>query len=132
MRTVVLLGGDGIGPAVVEAARRVIDATGVDLRWVEAEIGWSCWCRDARPVPRATLELLREHRVGLMGAITSRPTSEAREALPAHLQDTAPPYTSAVLTLRRELELDVARRPAVSLPGRGRPDVDAVVVMQNT
>ncbi len=85
MTSAVLLPGDGIGPMVVRAAQRVLDRSAVAFDWVEAEIGWRCWCRDGDAVPQRTLDLLRLHRLGLFGAITSRPPAEARAALPRHL-----------------------------------------------
>lgn len=124
--TLVCLPGDGIGPVVTAAARRVLGAVGFEARWITAEIGWRCWCRDGEPVPARTLELLRAHRVGLLGAITSKGPAAAEAELAPHLRGTGLRYTSAILALRRALGLHVALRPAIG------SQVDACVIMQNT
>ncbi len=143
--TVVVLPGDGIGPAVAHEAVRVLDAAGFEAEWIEAEIGWSCWVRDADPLPARTVDLLERHRVGLLGAITSRPRAEALEALPAPLRARQPRYFSPILALRQRFDLDICVRPCRSLAGnplnfvrRGRdggieePVIDVVVFRQNT
>lgn len=104
----------------------MLAAAGFEARWIEAEIGWRCWCRDGRAVPARTLDLLRTHRVGLLGAITSKGPAAAEAQLAPTLQGTGLRYTSAILDLRRTLDLRVARRPAKG------PRIDAEVVMQNT
>ena len=144
-RTVVVLPGDGIGPTVVREAIRVVEAAGFEADWIEAEIGWSCWVRDGDPLPSRTVELLERHRVGLLGAITSRPRAEALAALPEHLRAARPRYFSPILGLRQRFDLDVCVRPCRTIPGnplnfirRGpdgaidEPVLDIVVFRQNT
>ena len=83
--TIVAMPGDGIGRVVVPEALRVLAAAGYEADVVTAEIGWSCWCRDGDALPERTIELLAEHRVGLLGAITSKPRGEAEAELAPRL-----------------------------------------------
>ena len=68
---VVLIPGDGIGPEVTAAARAVVRAAGANLTWVEAEAGMVAAERHGDPLPAATLELIRRHRVALKGPCTT-------------------------------------------------------------
>ena len=70
---VVLIEGDGIGPEVTAAACRVIAAAGVKIEWVRAEAGLGAAERYGEPLPEATLELVRKHRIAL-----ERPLHHAR------------------------------------------------------
>ena len=62
------------------------------------------------------LQLMREHKVGLFGAITSKPPADAERELPVHLQGGGRRYLSPVLALRKVLDLDV------SPPGERSPE----------
>lgn len=143
--TVVVMPGDGIGRIVVPEALRVLCAAGFEAEYVHANIGWDCWREDGTALPQRTVDLLAKHGVGLLGAITSKPKGEAEAALPDHLRGTGRSYRSPVLELRRRLSLEVALRPAKTLPGHPlnfvrrnvdgaieEPTVDALIVMQNT
>jgi 3-isopropylmalate dehydrogenase len=145
LRTIVALPGDGIGRVVVPEALRVLEASGFTARVVLAEIGWDCWRRDGDPLPQRTVELLAEHRIGLLGAITSKPPADARAELPPALRDRGPGYTSPILTLRRHFDQEICVRPCRSWPGNPanfvrrsaeggleEPPVDIVVFRQNT
>ena len=142
---VVVMPGDGIGRIVVPEALRVLDAAGFEAELIHADLGWDCWRRDGIALPQRTIELLLEHRVGLLGAITSRPKTEAEAALPPELRGTGRVYRSPVLELRRRLSLEVALRPSRSFAGHPlnfvrrtatglieEPAIDTLVVMQNT
>ena len=144
-RTVVVMPGDGIGAVVVTEAVRALEAAGFDATFVEAEIGWNCWRRDGEPLPNKTIDLLAEHKLGLLGAITSRPPVAAEEDLPARLQGRGLKYASPILALRQHFGQDICLRPCRSFPGnptnfvRRRPDgsieepeLDIVVFRQNT
>lgn len=142
-RPIVLLPGDGIGPIVTEQAVRVVEATGLEVEWVHADVGWSLWEREGTPLPERTLALMREHKVGLFGAITSKPPADAERALAPHLRGRGLRYVSPVLQLRQRLQLDVSLRPCRSLSGHPRnhirrrdggveePVVDVLLVTQN-
>jgi 3-isopropylmalate dehydrogenase len=142
--TVVTMPGDGIGAIVLPEAVRVLEATGFEAEWVHADIGWRCWCEEGNALPDRTVELLREHRLGLFGAITSKPRREAEEELAPRLRDQGFSYYSPILGLRQIFNLDVCIRPCRTFPGnplnfvrRGpvgieEPLIDAVIFRQNT
>jgi len=73
--------GDGIGKTVLPEAIRVLEAVGFDADYVHADIGWEFWTRHGNPLPEATLDLLRRHKLGLFGAITSKPKAAAASEL---------------------------------------------------
>ena len=66
--------GDGIGPEVVKAAVRVVDATGVEIEWEDAEGGAETFERTGEALPEATIDSVRRNRVGLKGP-TATPSS---------------------------------------------------------
>ncbi len=80
-RTIVAMPGDGIGKTVLEEAIRVLDAAGFEADYVEGDIGWEFWRKEGNPLPRRTIDLLEKHKIGLFGAITSKPKDEAFEEL---------------------------------------------------
>jgi isocitrate dehydrogenase (NAD+) len=144
-RTVVSMPGDGIGRVVLPEAVRVLDAVGFDAEYVHADIGWDSWVNEGNPLPERTVELLRQHGLGLFGAITSKPKHEAAAELKPDLQDKGLVYYSPIVSLRQTFDLDICIRPCRSFPGNplnfirrtadGRfeePLVDAVIFRQNT
>ena len=144
-RTIVVMPGDGIGRVVVPEAIRVLRAAGCDAQTIEAEIGWEGWRRNADALPRRTVELLASHKLGLLGAITSKPAREAEDELAAHLRGTGLKYESPILALRRHFRQDICVRRARSFPGNlanfvrrridgsmEEPDIDIAVFRQNT
>jgi isocitrate dehydrogenase (NAD+) len=116
---VVLLPGDGIGPEVVECARRVVEAAGVPVQWVEHPIGFPALERLGDTLPKATLAAIREVGVALKGPTTT-PIGSG--------------HVSANVRLRQELELFANVRPVKTVPGLETPygKVDLVVVRENT
>ncbi len=108
------IGGDGIGPEVVDAAVRVVDAVcGDGIEWIDAELGWRAFERTGRALPEATVEALEGCAGALFGAVSS----------PSHAVDG---YRSPIVELRRRMDLYANVRPL-----RGGA-VDAVVVRENT
>ncbi len=79
--TIVTMPGDGIGNQVLPEAIRVLDAVGFEAEYVHADIGWECWIKEGNALPERTIDLLRKHKVGLFGAITSKPKKEAEAEL---------------------------------------------------
>jgi len=143
--TVVSMPGDGIGNQVLPEAIRVLEAVGFDAEYVHADIGWESWRNDGNPLPDRTLELLRKHKVGLFGAITSKPKKETEADLIPALKGKGLQYFSPIVSMRQIFNLDICMRPCLSFPGnplnfiRKRPDggfeepkVDVVVFRQNT
>lgn len=69
--TVLHVPGDGIGPEVTSAARRVVDATGVSVEWVEAHAGEEVFRKQGVTIPQRTLDLITEVGVGLKGPMAN-------------------------------------------------------------
>lgn len=144
-RTIVTMPGDGIGNQVLPEAIRVLDAVGLEANYIHADIGWDCWINEGNALPERTVELLREHKVGLFGAITSKPKKEAEAELSPALKDKGYQYFSPIVSMRQRFNLDVCMRPCLSFPGNPlnfirkkpvggfeEPIVDVVVFRQNT
>ena len=143
--TIVSMPGDGIGKTVLPEAIRVLHAAGFEADYVHADIGWDCWCEEGNPLPDRTVDLLKRHKLGLFGAITSKPKNEAVAELRPELRDTGLVYFSPIVTMRQIFNLDVCIRPCRSFPGNPlnfvrqtadggfeEPVVDAVIFRQNT
>ncbi len=143
-RNVVAMPGDGIGRVLLPEAIRVLDAVGFDAGYVYADIGWDFWCKEGNALPQRTIDLLAEHKLGLFGAITSKPKDRAAEELDPSLRDKGFVYYSPIVTMRQRFNLDVCVRPCTSFEGNPlnfirrkgtgfiEPKVDVVVFRQNT
>jgi len=116
---VTLIPGDGIGPEVAEAARRVIDATGVQIDWHTKLAGGDIIARFGTPMPQETLDSIIENKVALKGPVTT-PVGTG--------------FRSVNVELRQKLDLFANFRPAKTIPGiRSRYDkVDLIVIRENT
>jgi 3-isopropylmalate dehydrogenase len=143
--TVVTMPGDGIGNQVLPEALRVLKAVGFDAEYVHADIGWDCWCREGNALPQRTTDLLAKHKLGLFGAITSKPKKQAEAELRPELRGKGYSYFSPIVTMRQRFNLETCIRPCISFPGnplnfirknpRGgfeEPFVNVVVFRQNT
>ena len=143
--TVVTMPGDGIGNQVLPAALRLLTAVGFDAEYVHADIGWDCWCNEGNALPQRTIELLAGHKLGLFGAITSKPKKEADAELKPSLRGKGYTYYSPIVTMRQRFNLDTCIRPCTSFPGNPlnfirkkvdgsleEPFVRVVVFRQNT
>lgn len=116
---VTLIPGDGIGPEITEAARRVIDASGVKISWETVEAGAAVIAQHGTPLPDYVLESIRRNKVALKGPITT-PVGKG--------------FRSVNVTLRQELDLYANLRPARTLPGINSryQGIDLIVVRENT
>ncbi len=116
---VTLIPGDGIGPEISQAARRVIDASGVAIDWEVVEAGEALIEEHGTPLPPYVLESIKKNGIALKGPLTT-PIGKG--------------FRSVNVTLRQELDLYANVRPARSLPGiTSRYDnVNLVVVRENT
>ena len=144
IRTIVTLPGDGIGKTVLPEAIRVLNAVGFVADYVRADIGWEFWCREGNALPDRTIKLLEQHKVGLFGAITSKPKDKAQAELDSALQGKGYQYFSPIVTMRQLFDLDICIRPCKSFPGNPlnfirregdgfeEPKVDTVIFRQNT
>jgi isocitrate dehydrogenase (NAD+) len=117
--TVTLIPGDGIGPEVTEAARRVIDATGVKIEWRVREAGGDVMNRYGTPLPQETLDSVMKNRVALKGPIATPIGSGFR---------------SVNVQLRKSLDLFANYRPARTIQGvpTRYENVDLIVIRENT
>ncbi|MCB0805538.1 MAG: isocitrate/isopropylmalate dehydrogenase family protein [Bacteroidales bacterium] len=144
-RTIVKMPGDGIGKVVLEETIRVLDAAGFEADYVEGDIGWEFWCKEGNPLPDRTIKLIEEHKIGLFGAITSKPKDAATSELSEELKDKGLVYSSPIVGLRQHFGLDICMRPCRTYKGnplnfirRGpnntieEPEVDVVIFRQNT
>ena len=143
--TVVTMPGDGIGNQVLPEALRLLNAVGFDAEYIHADIGWECWRNEGNALPHRTVDLLAKHKLGLFGAITSKPKKEADAELKPELKGKGYSYFSPIVTMRQKFNLDTCIRPCISVPGnplnfiRKKPDggfeepfVNVVVFRQNT
>jgi 3-isopropylmalate dehydrogenase len=136
--------GDGIGKLVLPEAVRVLEAVGFEADYVHADIGWEFWMKEGNALPQRTIDLLEEHRLGLFGAITSKPKAAAAEELEPRLKGQGHEYYSPIVGLRQRFDLDICIRPCRTFPGNPlnfvrragdgfeEPEVDVVVFRQNT
>jgi len=144
-RTIVSMPGDGIGKTVLDQAIRVLTAAGFEANYVDGDIGWEFWCKEGNPLPQRTLDLLDKHKIGLFGAITSKPKDAAAAELAPELKDKGFVYSSPIVGLRQHFDLDICIRPCKTYKGnplnfirRGvnntieEPQVDVVIFRQNT
>jgi len=143
--TVVTMPGDGIGDQVLPEALRLLKAVGFDAQYMHADIGWECWRKEGNALPERTVELLAKHKLGLFGAITSKPKKEAEAELKPELKGKGYSYFSPIVTMRQRFHLDTCIRPCISFPGNPlnfirqrpsggfeEPQVNVVVFRQNT
>ena len=115
--TVVTMPGDGIGNQVLPESVRVLKAVGFDAEYIHADIGWDCWCAQGNALPDRTIELLTKHKLGLFGAITSKPNKAAQAELKPELQGKGYVYYSPIVTMRQKFNLDICMRPCVGFIG---------------
>ncbi|MDI6830035.1 MAG: isocitrate/isopropylmalate dehydrogenase family protein [Actinomycetota bacterium] len=119
MRRVTLIPGDGIGPEIVEACCRIIEAAGVKIEWEVQKAGAEVMEEYGTPLPTHVLDSIRANGVAMKGPITTPVGSGFR---------------SINVALRKELDLYANLRPAKSMEGVRSPyrDIDLVVVRENT
>jgi len=119
MHRVTLIPGDGIGPSIADVAVKVIEASGVDIRWDRVEAGLPAIDKFKDPLPQNVLDSIRENRVALKGPLTTPVGSGFR---------------SVNVALRKEFDLYANVRPARSFEGvkTRYENVDMVIVRENT
>ncbi|MDR1775653.1 MAG: isocitrate/isopropylmalate dehydrogenase family protein [Actinomycetes bacterium] len=116
---ITLIPGDGIGPEIADAMRRVVAAAGADIEWDVQDAGEHVIADEGTPLPARVLDSIRENRVAIKGPITT-PVGYG--------------FRSINVELRKQLDLYVNLRPALSIPGTGAryDDVDIVLFRENT
>jgi isocitrate dehydrogenase (NAD+) len=116
---VTFIPGDGTGPELAEATRRVLEATGVEFAWDEHPAGEDVYREEGTPFPDRTLGSIKRTKVGIKGPTTTPVGSGFR---------------SVNVLLRKELDLYACIRPCKAYEGvRTRfPETDLVIVRENT
>jgi isocitrate dehydrogenase (NAD+) len=116
---VTFIPGDGIGPEVSEATRRVLEATGVKFQWDTVIIGSQAQDKFGTPLPDQALQSIRKNKVAIKGPVTT-PIGTG--------------FRSVNVALRQILDLYACLRPYKVYPGIATPfkGVDIVVVRENT
>lgn len=116
---ITLIPGDGIGPEISKASRRVIDAACPGINWEVVDAGEAVIERYGTPLPDYVLDSVKKNGVALKGPLTT-PVGKG--------------FRSVNVTLRQNLDLYANVRPARSLPGivSRYKDIDLIVVRENT
>lgn len=122
MHRVVIIPGDGIGPEITTATRRVVDVTGVAIDWLEKPAGEDAFANFQNPLPKDTIAAIKDAGVALKGPLT---THVGRG------------YRSVNVLIRKTFGLYANVRPVKSLPNvvgalANDPKIDLVVVRENT
>ena len=119
MYKVTLIPGDGIGPEVANAMKKVVEATGVNIEWEEVNAGEGVIDEYGTPLPKHVIDTIKKNKVAIKGPVTT-PIGKG--------------FRSVNVTLRQELDLYVNLRPVKSFKGiKSRYEsVDLVIVRENT
>jgi isocitrate dehydrogenase (NAD+) len=118
-KTIAVIPGDGIGPEIMSATLRVLDALDCGLDYEMIDAGMVALEKHGELLPQATLDKIAEHKVALKGPLTT-PIGDG--------------FTSINVTLRRHFDLYANVRPAISFPGtKSRyENIDIITVRENT
>jgi len=116
---ITLIPGDGVGPEIAEATRRVLEATGVKFNWELAYAGADVIDKYGTPLPDSVLESIRKNKVAIKGPVTT-PVGTG--------------FRSVNVAMRKALDLYACVRPCKTYKGAPTPfkDVDIVIVRENT
>src|SRR5215510_13483232 len=116
---ITMIPGDGIGPEVAAATRKVVEAAGIEVEWEDLNAGADAFERYGKYLPDDLLESIRRNKVAIKGPI-STPIGEG--------------FPSINVTLRKKFLLYANFRPIRNMPGVKTPfdNVDLLVVRENT
>ncbi len=117
--TITLIPGDGIGPEIVAATVRIIEATGVDIEWETHILGAQAQEKFGTTLPESTIESIKRNKVALKGP---------------QMTPVGKGFTSVNVGLRRSLDLYANVRPVRALPNIEcrNPELDLVIIRENT
>jgi isocitrate dehydrogenase (NAD+) len=117
--TITLIPGDGIGPEIISATVRIIEAAGVDIEWETHILGAQAQEKFGSTLPESTIESIKKNRVALKGP---------------QMTPIGKGFTSVNVGLRKALDLYANVRPIKALPNVPcrYPDLDLVVMRENT
>jgi isocitrate dehydrogenase (NAD+) len=118
-KTIAVIRGDGIGPEIMQASLRVLDALGAGLEYDFVEAGMAAQDQCGELLPQATLDAIARHRVALKSPLTT-PVGGG--------------FASLNVELRKRFDLYANVRPAISIPGtKSRyENIDIITVRENT
>jgi isocitrate dehydrogenase (NAD+) len=116
---VTLIPGDGIGPEITEATKRVLEATGASFDWDIQNAGTDVMKETGTPLPDSVMESIRKNKVAIKGPVTT-PIGYG--------------FRSVNVTMRKEMDLYACVRPCKSYPGTPSRyhGVDLVIFRENT
>jgi methanogen homoisocitrate dehydrogenase len=119
MKRICCIRGDGTGPELMSHALRVLRELG-EYEFIEAKAGYACYQECGTSIPQETIDAAKNSDAILFSAVTSPPN--------------IPNYKSAIVTLRRELDLYANVRPCRAFPNTPafRPGIDITIVRENT
>ena len=119
MYTITLIPGDGTGPEIAEATKRVIEATGVPITWDVQEAGLDVFEKEGTPLPQRVIDSIKKNKVAIKGPITT-PVGTG--------------FRSVNVTLRQVLDLYCCLRPSKTFKGvRTRfQNIDLIIFRENT
>jgi isocitrate dehydrogenase (NAD+) len=119
MYAVTLIPGDGTGPEIARAAKRVIEATGVPIQWEVQEAGLDVFEKEGTPLPQRVIDSIKKNKIAIKGPITT-PVGAG--------------FRSVNVALRQVLDLFCCLRPAKTFRGvRTRfHDIDLIIIRENT
>lgn len=117
--TITLIPGDGIGPEIVAATVRTIEATGVEIEWETQIIGAYALEKFGTTIPEETIASIKRNKVALKGPLAT-PIGKG--------------FTSVNVGLRKALDLYANVRPIKALPNVEcrYPELDLIIVRENT
>jgi isocitrate dehydrogenase (NAD+) len=119
MYPITLIPGDGTGPEISEATKKVLEATGVPIQWDIQEAGLDVFEKEGTPLPARVIDSIKKNKVAIKGPVTT-PVGTG--------------FRSVNVTLRQVLDLYCCLRPSKTFPGvRTRfQNIDLVIIRENT
>jgi len=119
MYSITLIPGDGTGPEISEATKKVLEATGVPIQWDIQEAGLDVFEKEGTPLPLRVIDSIKKNKVAIKGPVTT-PVGTG--------------FRSVNVTLRQVLDLYCCLRPSRTFQGvRTRfQNIDLVIIRENT
>jgi len=119
MYTITLIPGDGIGPEISEAMKKVVEATGIKIQWEIQNAGEEVYLKEGNPLPERVIESIKKNKIAIKGPITT-PVGRG--------------FRSVNVSLRQSLDLYACVRPCKSFKGvkTKYENIDLVIVRENT
>ncbi|MDI6864903.1 isocitrate/isopropylmalate dehydrogenase family protein [Thermodesulfovibrio yellowstonii] len=119
MYNITLIPGDGIGPEISEAMKKVVEATGVQIHWEIQNAGEEVYLKEGNPLPERVIESIKKNKIAIKGPVTT-PVGTG--------------FRSVNVSLRQALDLYACVRPCKSFKGARTlyDNIDLVIVRENT